>query len=361
MLLTLNYCGLAQQGSPSSSAHENLLLVSCAGDVIMEEQSSSLVTQHLHHPLPDPLLPVSCSQVLQWLFTFTQLQVPVTDVFYQQMRVLHGPQQHLLSCSRAASAVVTFTELLQTNPAVPFSSEDDTSMLVRNFIGRCWATLESYSPTKLHHDLLFNKSSQLSNVSSHAVATKLRPNVMLVAQRCTLLLGEDKYTNLQAAVTDLERKRVNLSDMHYGPVRFLLGYAAAGTMVRWYYLPSSEDQVMSLMVHQCACPCSPQTQRCLQPVKEVGSVMDLRGANERLSFMLTLVQAHRLLGVMSSAVPALPGRLPLYSEIERESSMYVFATPMCASACHAIKASTLGEGQLSVGVCSAMLDQCSVH
>jgi hypothetical protein len=103
--------------------------------------------------------------------------------------------------------------------------------------------LATYSPINLQYDLMFNKISQLSNVSSHAIAHKLRPDTMLVAENCTLMLGEDKHTDLAAAYADLSRKRVNLSGMHYGPVKFLLGYAAAGTTVQWCFLPDLTNQV----------------------------------------------------------------------------------------------------------------------
>ena len=60
-----------------------------------------------------------------------------------------------------------------------------------------------------------------------------------------------------------------------------------------------------------------------QPVQVMGDRLDLRNAKGRMSFLLSLVQAYRLLAVMSAAVPQLPGRWPLYSEIERDHSTYV--------------------------------------
>ena len=51
----------------------------------------------------------------------------------------------------------------------------------------------------------------------------------------------------------------------------------------------------------------------LQPVQVMGDRLDVRSAKGRMSFLLSLVQAYRLLAVMSAAVPQLPGRWPLYS------------------------------------------------
>lgn len=124
----------------------------------------------------------------------------------------------------------------------------DTSVYVCNFVGRVWRTLAKYSPTSLQYGLLLNKASQLSSVSSHAVACKLRPDTMLIAESCTLMLGEDQHTDLAAACADLERKRVDLSGMHYGPLKFMLGYAAAGTVLQWCFLPCHADQVRILAV-----------------------------------------------------------------------------------------------------------------
>ncbi|DBB03175.1 TPA: hypothetical protein ACH3X1_013343 [Trebouxia sp. C0004] len=59
------------------------------------EQSKPLVKRYLFELLPDPSLPSEGSQVVQGLFDFTGLKVPVTAVFYQQMQALQGPQQHL--------------------------------------------------------------------------------------------------------------------------------------------------------------------------------------------------------------------------------------------------------------------------
>ena len=56
--------------------------------------------------------------------------------------------------------------------------------------------------------------------------TKAASDTMLIAEKCLLMLGEDKHTDLAAAFADLQKKRVDLSGMHYGPLRFLLGYAA---------------------------------------------------------------------------------------------------------------------------------------
>ncbi|DBA92527.1 TPA: hypothetical protein ACH3X1_002758 [Trebouxia sp. C0004] len=147
----------------------------------------------------------------------------ILSTYIHRFTAAAGPQDD------AASAVVTLTELLQTAPRLPYSSEMHTSVYVCNFVGSVWGSLTTHSPTNLKYNLLLNKASQLRNVSSHAIAPKSRPGTMLAAESCTLLLGEDKHIDLMAAYKDLNRKRVDLSGMHYGPLKVMLGYLAAGT------------------------------------------------------------------------------------------------------------------------------------
>lgn len=182
--------------------------------------------------------------------------------------------QHAISTSKqlepqdvAASAVVTLTELLQTAPQVPFSSAMHTSVYICNFVGSIWRTLTAHTTTKLRYTLLLHKTSQRHNVSSHAIVPKARPDTMLVAESCTLLLGQDKHTDLAAAYEDLDKKRVDLSGMHYGPLKFMLGYVAAETTFQWCFIPSSPDQVSlshviiviiiitRVMIYRCASRC----------------------------------------------------------------------------------------------------------
>lgn len=126
------------------------------------------------------------------------LKIPVTPLFYLHASTC-GQQQFLVPQDDAASAVVTFTELLQTAPDLPFSSEMHTSVYVCDFVGKVWRTLKMCCPERLKYSLLFNKTSQLNSVSSHVIVPKSRPDTMLAAECCTLLLGEDKHSDLAAA------------------------------------------------------------------------------------------------------------------------------------------------------------------
>ena len=65
----------------------------------------------------------------------------------------------------------------------------------------------------------------------------------------------------------------------------------------------------------------------LQAVQAVGPTLDFCSIQDRVSLVLSLVQAYRLLAVMLTSVPQLPGRIPLYSEITRENSVCVSGHP----------------------------------
>lgn len=90
--------------------------------------------------------------------------------------------------------------------------------------------------------MFYSKDSQLSSVWSHAVTPKLRPDTMLVSENCTLLLGEDKHTNMQIL------KGSEWIFLACTMVKFLSGYAAAETSVQRCFLPCQADQVRSCFI-----------------------------------------------------------------------------------------------------------------
>ena len=155
----------------------------CAGhssQVLLVNQSPILIRQLLHDPLPDPVLPANGDQLADWLFGFNQLKVPVTSLFYQYASSV-SQNQYLAPQDDAASAVITFTDLLQTAPRLPYHSGMHTPVYICNFMGRVWGSLTEHSPTNLRHSFLFNNPLQQRSVSSNAITPKSRPDTMLVA------------------------------------------------------------------------------------------------------------------------------------------------------------------------------------
>lgn len=151
--------------------------------------------------------------------------------------------QYLIDDASASDATVGFTSLLSPEmQAAHFSSESIVTSYTLNFIRQVWAALKA-SPLQLDSELFANKSETRSSNSSAAQRARKRPDTMIVANRCTLLVGEDKHQNLEDAVSDLKLKRVSILPLHYGEVSFLLGYVAGGTRFQWVFMPGQKEQV----------------------------------------------------------------------------------------------------------------------
>ena len=155
-----------------------------SGQILSIDQSHVLIKQLLFDALPDPALPTKDSEMSHWLFGFTKLKLLVTALFHQHADTI--AQELLTPQDDAPSAAVTCTELLQTAPRLPYTSDMDTSVYVCNFVSSVWGSLTLYSPTALQYSLLFSKGLQL-HVSSHAIAPTSLPNTMLIAESCMLL------------------------------------------------------------------------------------------------------------------------------------------------------------------------------
>ena len=156
-------------------------MCSHSGQVLLVDQLPVLIKQLLFDPLPDPALPSNGSQVSQWLFGSTESKIAVTALLDQHASTIAQQLQ-----DDAASAVVTWTELLQTAPCSPYSTATHTAVYIRNFVGSVWGSLTMHSPNHVKYSLLLNKGSQLHNVSSHAIAPPSPPHTMPIAESCTL-------------------------------------------------------------------------------------------------------------------------------------------------------------------------------
>ena len=144
-----------------------------------------------------------------------------------------------------SSLVVTLTELLQTETEEHLSKEA-THHLVVEFISKVFKCLSKFSRVagRVKHSIFQNSTEPLRSTSSKELQDRLRPDTIVVMNQCTLLLGEDKVADIKLAMKDLERKRRPLHALHYGDVRFLLAYAAAGTEYQWLWI-SSDGRMVS--------------------------------------------------------------------------------------------------------------------
>ena len=206
-------------------------------------RSRDLIEAHLCH-LPSPKLPTNSQQVEAWLFGQPSLRIPVTPLYYQQAAVkdLSMAQQTLIPADQSA-AVVAFTALLQHEPPFDmFSTELLTSRVIWKYLYYIWEQLDA-ATSPLQYRISLNEAEKTSSHSSRTQKQKRRPDTMVIVSKCTLLLGEDKHSDLEAAFKDLREKRADLCSLHYQNVTFLMGYAAAGASFQWCFLPGVAQQV----------------------------------------------------------------------------------------------------------------------
>ena len=188
-------------------------------------------------------MPTTRQQLTEWLFSQPDIRIPVLSAYYQEalLRFPEAAPAYLVPANSARVSQV-YTALVACEPPSEFLSETDTTVLICNFLRATWQQLIA-SPCRLAYSMLLNKSETTASHSSSTVQKKRRPDTMVVVKKCTLLLGEDKHLDLQAALKDLKSKRVDLWKQHYEHVTFLLGYAAAGSQFQWCYLAGVAAQV----------------------------------------------------------------------------------------------------------------------
>ena len=131
-------------------------------------------------------------------------------------------------------------------------TEANTSHLVVDFVEKVFTRLERYSDPKFSCSILLNSTEPQGLTSSRADRPRLRPGTMVAVNKCTLLIGEDRFDELQLAKDNLKNKRQDLTPAHYGQLRFLLAYAAAGTQFQWFWM-SSDGIKVSTYTGICIC------------------------------------------------------------------------------------------------------------
>ena len=89
----------------------------------------------------------------------------------------------------------------------------------------------------------FNGTGKHQSTTSRAVLVHAPPNTLVTVAGCTMLIGEDKQLSLLDAIKDLRAKRQPINAMHYGPVNFLLAYAAGDAAFQWQWMSADGKQV----------------------------------------------------------------------------------------------------------------------
>ena len=221
----------------------------CAGQGGSQREPSSETLVEDMWQLAAPSLPTTDQEVAEWLFHPSAPRIPVTDSYYQQEKEKRpNAADRSLVAAGTALVATTFTACITKQPPAAPSSESHTAWLVQYFLQTAFEQLKLYSCDRLQYDIRLNESEKDCSHTSRSQKHKVRPDTMVVVSSCTVLLGEDKHTDFAAALRDLQNKRIDLLPRHYKDVTFLLGYAAARTRFRWYFLPQQASQVGFLII-----------------------------------------------------------------------------------------------------------------
>ncbi len=158
------------------------------------------------------------------------------------------------------------------------------------------------------YELLFNCSEKktCSNISD-TIRKGARPDTLVIACGCTLLIGEDKVSSLHAAENDLLKKMLPLSTRFYGKVQFILGYIAAGTVFQWVYIGKNGKQL-----------------------KQIPPPLDLSVVSDRCRFVLSIGYAYQLLKIMVDSLPDVPGHYAMFStDVAGDRELCLLADSVC--------------------------------
>ena len=207
-------------------------------------------------------LPSTKQEVEATLFPAqSTLRIPVLPAFYDWQDSLEAAK--FLERADNHSSVVTALTFLLQEPAGLVSSEMNTTQLAGIFVRTVFHHLSRHRLHSVHPTVLLNCTEPPHYTSSRAVQKGLWPDTIVVMNEFTLMIGKDKVADLKLAIKDLQDKRLELNALHYGPVRFTLAYAAAGTRFQLFWI-SADGKMVSIscpgskphVKHSVSCVCN---------------------------------------------------------------------------------------------------------
>ncbi|KAK9840050.1 hypothetical protein WJX74_002569 [Apatococcus lobatus] len=265
----------------------------------LTNNSRQLIETNLWH-LPPPMQPSTHIDVQNWMFQQAGLRLPVVPWLYQHA-FSDDPQlaQEHLTPTDGSAAPCTFSHLLHLRPVAEWLTTEAPTFVT--FLTSVWRCLDIL-PNPLQWTPYWNATEKHSSHSSNTQKPGRRPDTMIVIDKCTMLLGEDKCQDIQQAFADLNSKRASLCRLHYQHLPFLLGYAAAGPQWQWCILPANANEALE--------PTGLQ-------------LLNLCRLDDSCQLLLSLVQAYCLLQVMVQNLASMPHRMRLYEKISRGTGRQV--------------------------------------
>lgn len=258
--------------------------------------------------LPEELdaLPTTANDVCDYLSSSSGLRVPVSPYLFDKYLAANPDNADVATAFELASANPKAQVLLDGLIVLEKGdnlSELTTTVLVNRFVEDSFTAFRELQCPGLAMVVSLNKTE--TGTTSRAIELKKRPDTLIISNNCTLMVGEDKEKqNMSAAIDDLKSKLKGLHPGHYGPVKFLLAYTAAGLAVQFWSAFGAPGEPMQL-----------------QPATEE---LQLTTPWARAKMIITLAKVYRLLQRMDKDVPNLRDRLPLFQEVSRPEGCITF-------------------------------------
>ena len=184
-------------------------------------------------------LPSTKEEVEATLFPAeSTLRIPVLPAFYG-LQDSHDAAKSLEPADNHSLLVTALTFLLQEQAATA------STQLAGLFFRTVFRHFARHRLHDVKPKLLFDCTEPPCYTSDRAELKGVRPDNIVIMNECTLLIGEDKVVDLKLAIKDLQGKRMELNGLHYGPVRFTLAYAAAGTRLQLFW-NSADGKTVSI-------------------------------------------------------------------------------------------------------------------
>ena len=174
------------------------------------------------------------------------LQIPVTPECYGAIASQHSSSANkYLVVADGSHLPVAMSMLLGDS----FSGAGDyfVTLFMVGAVRAVFTPLSTYScirPNDLR--IVPNLSEEPSSTSSKAVRVRACPDTVVTVAGCTMMVGEEHHLSLRDAIEDLSSKRQTITAMHYGPVNFLLAYAAGASQFQWQWMSADGTQVCQI-------------------------------------------------------------------------------------------------------------------
>eukprot|EP00245_Coleochaete_scutata_P005940 TRINITY_DN1996_c0_g1_i5.p1 TRINITY_DN1996_c0_g1~~TRINITY_DN1996_c0_g1_i5.p1 ORF type:complete len:584 (-),score=89.29 TRINITY_DN1996_c0_g1_i5:252-2003(-) len=224
-------------------------------------------------------------------------RIPVSPAYWD---IVQATASHLLFNLVPGNSLVAsrMTSLLSADWG-PLCSELETTCnmwLLLHFVFDSLQIIES----PLRYRLLLNSSE---DGSSRVLRGGCRPDTLILADDCTLLVGEDKKGgNLKGAYDDLRDKLCGLNRLHYGNVPYILAYAASGSRIQLFNLSTHGGKL----------------------IDEIADELDMVRLPDRIRAILLVSKLYHLLRIMARELPLVHRRHALGTVIERGDTTVLF-------------------------------------